>query len=1251
MAAGTGAMKSIFNTKDFFTGGAPNYEDKTDFRKSVESYDRELSSKSPINAVVSGISEFGVAFIGVGKLVAGVRAVAKLGEVAKAVTTGQKVAASVATAVQAGVAAGVGMDPRSEHLANLMRDVPMAGPIIEAYLGADPKDDEATARFKLAMENLIVAGGIDLIVAGAVKGVRLAASRRGSPLIDGLTSSIDAIKLSAAGDTAGADAAQEAAQKQFIKAIDTGGLEGKGPMGFWDHPTETTAAGKIKDPALSFWDEGSVTPREAAGASKTASTHPTGQPAEGPVGPPEGAVGTTGPGPKVLAADTGLEGGVRGNIEAPAALSVNVTPEQVATNLERVRGDVEIANDAGSMGAAQAVGHVFTGPDLIPWAKFTSSDDVMTWMSGFIHDNADAIHKVRGGNAMGVMSDLMVERMVAQRVTAFGEDQAWIRGKLLTAGNNAKGLAADMDMAYLISQKGFQDTFTLAQKLEAKNFAGFQSEEHAWQALRDRTVAAIDMFAAAKAMTAAGARSTRRMQFTPKGAKQLAEMDISKLTGEDLKDLILVTGGDTRQMSKLKPGLLNRVVDFITMNQAAGLVSGAVSQAVNMGGNLISLYFRPGVRAAGAVGLQGVAKAVGNEGLSASAALVRDTAIKQAAVTHMQMSEAWNSAAMAFKTGDSRIAPHTSEVTAAGVGGPGATPAVRPGAGDLVGSNKWRPVTGMDDVQYNLMMTALDAKTAPGTATMQVLALPLRAMGAADEAVKMAAYRAQVMAKAHMEGIGMGLKDADNAAYLGTIGDHVRLRLDQALDAHGAALDTVALKEARETSFQGELLGPGTEDTWGGWRSFGSTLQVGVSGMPPSRLAVPFVQTIINMSRQGVRLTPGLNLLQKQYLNDIRGLHGVEAQSRATGEMMFGVMSLSLGTYLASTGRITGTGPSDPKENAEWLRQGNKPNSVVFQHDDGSRSHFSLSRFGPFIFPFLWATEATTIWAQRHIDEDKASGVAAAMVYATANLFKSETMVRNVSDFLAAMQDEKRMAAFVRRAGPGMAIPLSAIMRSVNPDPYMHEVTNVFDAFRAAIPGVSSGVAVQYDAFGDKVSTYPKFLFNQDPKYGLLHKALNDSYWETGNFIQSPGPRVGKDHFDMRDVKLEDGRTAFEHYNELMGHPKGAPSMKDALLALVSSAAYNSTAVPHGRPSQDGSKEHMVASLMLKYREQALGQLTADSKVFRDRRQKDSLDFLSRINAGQKNLQTVGSNSAAKSLNSLLAPTGAYLPVPTILPK
>jgi hypothetical protein len=886
-AALSGALKAVFESKDFLQetvglGMDPGDVNPSSARQWADSTNTFLTKKSWTNGVVRGIAEFGVGFIGLGKIkLAGAALKGGPGAVGWAVD-----------AARAAATSAIAFDPHEERLSNLIQNTgagqwPLLGPVTE-YLAAKPEDGKAEGRFKAALESLTLDG-----IAAA-----------------GFLAAVKGIKATRAGDKAAAEAAHAEAEQAFTNLQRRGDLE--------EHPRSSSALPHADEADVDNWaradgwvPEGEHSPLDTMHAGPTlpdAGTSPIEQTLRHP---PGDAPGTTTSAPRVTPEPQLSAVSTRETPRATAkATEAVITPEQVQTHLKVAAKDVDAIAEHGSMEAASSAGHTFAGTEdagLIPWQKITTPEATRAWVGQVLEEQRPLV-------ATAPITDARVDAMVAQRARLFNEDPDILKGIIKQAGEDARGTTATMETGYLLANSAFKETYELGQRISVGNFTGFEGRDAALAALRGRLQTAVEMAAAAKAMSSAAGRSLRRMrgEFSAERMAGLQAINVEGLDPEALAKVIASTGGDPALLAKVgQPTVLRQITDWVGGVYAANLMWGWSTQTINAVTSAAQLYLRPLEVILGSGPLQAIGKLRGDETMKAAAVSVRTQARREMLTDVSVLTDGLAAAKWAFLNGDSKIAPHTIESLDV---------SARSGAAPII----WREVKGMDDVIANALM-----------ASNAALHGSLRLAGTVDEMIKVIRYRAIISAKASVEADAMPTLKAGSREYA----DFIKARVERSFDDAGRAIDVDALAEAKASTFQQDLIKTGTDDTWTGGASFGAAYQGFAANYPLLRLITPFVKTPSNLIRYGVKLTPGLNLLQKEYLNAARGLKGDEEQARAIGQMMMGIMLASTAVSLRMDGRITGAGPQNEAQNKQWRSDGNMPYALSGTGENGKRPH------------------------------------------------------------------------------------------------------------------------------------------------------------------------------------------------------------------------------------------------------------------------------------------------------------------------
>ena len=103
----------------------------------------------------------------------------------------------------------------------------------------------------------------------------------------------------------------------------------------------------------------------------------------------------------------------------------------------------------------------------------------------------------------------------------------------------------------------------------------------------------------------------------------------------------------------------------------------------------------------------------------------------------------------------------------------------------------------------------------------------------------------------------------------------------------------------------------------------GAKAQGATANFPPAKLILPFVKTPVNLFRQGVQLTPGLNMLQKVFRDAISNSADPAAQALAVGQVGMGALLDGHSRYpRLPRAHHGGCSESDPKLASEAMADG-----------------------------------------------------------------------------------------------------------------------------------------------------------------------------------------------------------------------------------------------------------------------------------------------------------------------------------------
>ena len=604
-----------------------------------------------------------------------------------------------------------------------------------------------------------------------------------------------------------------------------------------------------------------------------------------------------------------------------------------------------------------------------------------------------------------------------------------------------------------------------------------------------------------------------------------------------------------------------------------GLLSNPLTHAIIGASNLFQVGARPAMRMVGSLAT-GTASTVGREAASSYGYLA--SAIPQALLAARQ----------AWRIGDSVISPHWTPVSAGGGGAALPTSALS----QSIAQASFGPWDSVGGILSNTLL-----------AMQKTATLPTRIVGFQDELVKQVVYRSQVQAKAMTEGVAQGLTGPDLAQF-------VRSRLDASIDEYGRATDAAALQEAKIATYQNELNPTGNF----GLSTAGAIGQATLQAAPPLRAIVPFMRTPVNLFRQSVQLTPGLNMLQQEYRQMISGSLGATAQSQAVGQMAVGSLIMGSAALLAYQGYITGDAPSDGKLRAEAMQDGWQPNSLVNGHADGSRTYVPLDRLDPVIMPFRMAANVVSaLMSPAEANQMKAKPMLAALALSLYANLKDKLFLENIAQTIEAIQDPDR--SFGRWAGQqaGNYVPYSSLLHHIvtpstgipgvaTPDAVMREADTFVSAALSKLPGFSKDFNARRDWAGDPITVHPG-LWSNIPG-SAANDEVNRLALQQGGSVGAPSSRASGG-VDLRGITMAGdmdpaakGRDAYDYYQEKAGQPDpGVDSLRTAITKLVQDPDYQ--ALPDGSTDTPGTKLSVLMDTVHHYRSYAMKQVSADSNV------------------------------------------------------
>ncbi len=820
--------------------------------------------------------------------------------------------------------------------------------------------------------------------------------------------------------------------------------------------------------------------------------------------------------------------------------------DDIAKILRDTQADAKAVETYGSKALAQEAGHDFGKRIPLPWQKLHITGNVESLIQRSAKVLEDRFNVAKGGK---VLTDEHMRSLANELGLQFNEDPALILGQLAEAGDKAKLLAPQMEAALRLGNRMFNDADDLANRIANGNLHEFGGNvQLATQEFMARLGVSFDTMASANSMLANSGRTLRfaRSQFRFRPA------DIARLKGMDPEQVIMVmrkAGGDPKKVAMLlNENWRKRVLDEATWHLTNGLLWMWPTHMVNLTTNAFMLAARPIEKTFGSAALRLITK---DPGKRAELSSLTRQGLREYHYTIASLADGWSNAVEAFRRGDSILNPQNTEFFDGSVTGPQTQPL------------QWKPWNSVWDVAHNAWQSA-NYRTLVG--------LPTRTLGGADEFFKTLRYRAVVQSKAATDAAGLGLTGRD-------LKDYVQKAMDKALDpATGRALDANAVREAQMTTFQQDL----NYETLPGF-ALGRAVQSARRTAPILALVLPFVKTPINVIRYGMKLTPGLNVLQTEFRNALFGKTGMEAQAQAIGQMAMGSMFMGLAAHLAANDSLTGSGPDNYVLKQELLSTGWKPYSVTWMGADGKRRYFQLGRFDPAATVMGLVADIVTL-QKKNPDQDRSDLIMAVAVAVAKNLGEKTFLLNLNNSLKAALDPETELPKFLGRTA-GSMLPMSSLMRGANPDPYLREARTFVDNAIRGVPGLSETLPLTMDVWGDPIERHVGLMDSQDAD--IVEAEHNRIMLQTDHGIGKPGTDL--QGVDLREITLtqgkQAGKNAYQRLQELSGHIPGQKNLKEVLAGLIKSEPYQD--LPDGDSDVKGTRLNKLGEIVQRYREAA----------------------------------------------------------------
>lgn len=458
------------------------------------------------------------------------------------------------------------------------------------------------------------------------------------------------------------------------------------------------------------------------------------------------------------------------------------------------------------------------------------------------------------------------------------------------------------------------------------------------------------------------------------------------------------------------------------------------------------------------------------------------------------------------------------------------------------------------------------------------------------------------------KGINVGYRGEALAAY---VKSEVK-KNPQAL-RHGT--DKEALDYTKDMLFKRQLSGKGKISR------MASLYEEALHSIPTWRFMFQmFFRTPLRVFEEGVRMTPGLQILAPHFLSDLAGKNGARAQVRAKGEALMSLAFTGTVFGLYAQGKITGDGAYDNYKQKKLRGDTSKPEPYSIIFDDGST--WSFKNLDPIATPMKIIVNAlerydnllTRQQQGEMVDRseiDKALGAVTVGTSAVAQAFRDANLLAGIDTAIKLAQDlsdpEANDAALVKFLGEKLRVLVPNTMHkiAIANDPTVDDPKTFWQMVESRLLGGATlgfydknspkayNVLGEVRRRGDTDSLWSMFAqstpkertkgLDEDSLFVL--NSLDSLSKETGAIFDTPYKHKLMGDLDLREVMTSDGKkTLYDRWNELYRQMQPEKVLRPLLEA----------GLPAGTHRFKGAAVETVNSTINQLRESAFYQLMAE---------------------------------------------------------
>lgn len=263
------------------------------------------------------------------------------------------------------------------------------------------------------------------------------------------------------------------------------------------------------------------------------------------------------------------------------------------------------------------------------------------------------------------------------------------------------------------------------------------------------------------------------------------------------------------------------------------------------------------------------------------------------------------------------------------------------------------------------------------------------------------------------------------------------------------AMQKAAEREAEYRTFQSEL-GP-----------TGKSFQRFLAQSSFASFILPFFKSPANLLKYAAERSP-LAPLSDRWMAEIKA--GGRQKDEALAKLSLGIGATGALVSYALEGKITGSGPTDPKERAALLATGWQPYSIKV-----GDTYYSIGRLDP--YATLFGAVADAVTAKDYMTEEEYQKALAFIPFSIASNLAEKTYLQGFTNLYESLAGEyadiTTAEKFIRDTAAGLAVPNLFRQAGAAIDPQVREANSIIKEVQNRIPVIRGNTftiaGVDYD--------------------------------------------------------------------------------------------------------------------------------------------------------------------------------------------